>query len=351
MKRLLTPILVLCLLFALWLGGCRSSGSKPTVSPLSPLATPVVEQPVTVIPLAGDLADSSAEVSGLAWHGQTLVLLPQYPDRFPSGGHGQVFVLPKSHILAFLDGQSSQPLQPQPVPLLDGNLVQGISGFEGYEAITFFGEQVFVAIEARSGGRMVGYLARGHIAPDLSRIELEAQPLAEITAPTPLSNMAYETLLLSGNSLIAMYEANGLDVNPEPVAYRFDLSLSPLDAIPFPHLEYRVTDATELDQADTFWAINYFWPGDTKLKPAPDPLVARFGQGETHARYETVERLVQFDYTPSGISLTDAPPIQLQLIDDDHSRNWEGLVRLDERGFVLVTDKHPETILGFVPYP
>jgi hypothetical protein len=351
MKRLFATIFFVLLLLAFLLGGCRSSASKPTVSPLSPLAAPVLEQPVSVIPLAGDLADSNAEVSGLAWYGQTLVLLPQYPDRFRSGGHGQVFVLPKSHVLAFLDGQSSEPLQPRAIPLLDASLVKGISGFEGYEAIAFFGEQVFVAIEARSGGRMLGYLARGHIATDLSRIELEAEPLAEVTAQTTLSNMAYETLLLSGNSLITMYEANGLNVNSEPVAYRFDLSLAPLDAIPFPNLEYRITDATDLDEANHFWAINYFWPGDAKLEPAPDSLAARFGQGETHARFETVERLVQLSYTPSGISLTAAPPIQLQLIDDDHSRNWEGVVRLDERGFLLVTDKHPETILGFVPYP
>jgi hypothetical protein len=32
-------------------------------------------------------------------------------------------------------------------------------------------------------------------------------------------------------------------------------------------------------------------------------------------------------------------------------RNWEGLVRLDDRGFLLVTDLFPGTILGFVPAP
>jgi len=60
---------------------------------------------------------------------------------------------------------------------------------------------------------------------------------------------------------------------------------------------------------------------------------------------------VEFQYTASGISLVDTPPIQLELIDDDHSRNWEGVVRLDGIGFLLMTDTHPETILGFVPAP
>jgi len=31
------------------------------------------------------------------------------------------------------------------------------------------------------------------------------------------------------------------------------------------------------------------------------------------------------------------------------ARNWEGIVRLDNRGFLLATDKFPTTILGFVP--
>jgi hypothetical protein len=28
--------------------------------------------------------------------------------------------------------------------------------------------------------------------------------------------------------------------------------------------------------------------------------------------------------------------------------DWEGIVGLDERGFLLMTDKHPDTILAFV---
>jgi hypothetical protein len=43
------------------------------------------------------------------------------------------------------------------------------------------------------------------------------------------------------------------------------------------------------------------------------------------------------------------PPIQLELIDDLHPRNWEGLVRLDPHGFLLATDTYPETLLAFVP--
>ena len=163
--------------------------------------------------------------------------------------------------------------------------------------------------------------------------------------------MTDETLLVASDRLVTIYEANGRVVNPEPVAHLFDPALAPVGTIPFPSIEYRITDATALDGANRFWAINYFWPGDTKLKPGLDPLAASFGEGSTHAQFTTVERLVEFQYDDEGISLTSAPPLQLELIDDDHARNWEGIVRLSDRGFLLVTDKHPETILGFVPGP
>jgi len=38
----------------------------------------------------------------------------------------------------------------------------------------------------------------------------------------------------------------------------------------------------------------------------------------------------------------------LKLADDGQSRNWEGIAMLDQRGFLLVTDQHPNTILAFV---
>ncbi|PSQ75955.1 MAG: hypothetical protein BRD37_07870, partial [Bacteroidetes bacterium QH_8_67_23] len=39
------------------------------------------ERPVRLLPLAGPLSSADAEVSGLAWHGSDLILLPQHPFR------------------------------------------------------------------------------------------------------------------------------------------------------------------------------------------------------------------------------------------------------------------------------
>ena len=99
--------------------------------------------------------------------------------------------------------------------------------------------------------------------------------------------------------------------------------------------------------------INYLFPQSIdKLEPALDPLVSEYGIGPKHADADIVERLISLQLTESGIVVVDAAPIQLELRDDGEARNWEGLVRFDEAdGFLLVTDKFPTTLLGFVKGP
>ncbi len=287
----------------------------------------------------------------MAWYGDNLILLPQYPSRFGDREDGAVFTLAKADLLDFLDGKAPQKLQPREIPFIAPGLAEQIRGFEGYEALAFSGDRVFMAIESKPGIDMLGYLVTGSIAPDLSELRLDTTHLAEITPQAHLDNMAYETLLVSEGQVTAIYEANGRNVNSAPEARQFGFDLQSEAAIPFPNIEYRITDATALDASGRFWAINYFFPGDTLLDPAADPLFEKYPEGPTHARYTTVERLVQFQFNGTEISLATAPPIQLQLVDDDHSRNWEAIAGLDERGFLLATDKYPETIFAFVPYP
>ncbi|MBK9778950.1 MAG: hypothetical protein IPP55_02695 [Anaerolineales bacterium] len=109
-----------------------------------------------------------------------------------------------------------------------------------------------------------------------------------------------------------------------------------------------MTDAAA--DGNTFWVINYFFPGDTDLTPKTDPLVEKYGEGPTHTQQDQVERLVKMTYSPNGITFADAAPIQLTL-DGNTARNLEGLVLLNDQGFLLVTDKFPSTLLMFVKKP
>ncbi len=64
--------------------------------------------------------------------------------------------------------------------------------------------------------------------------------------------MSDESIVVFGRRVITFYEANGLNVNPEPSAYSFDLDLNLMDNFSFPTIEYRVTDASSVDQNGVF---------------------------------------------------------------------------------------------------
>jgi hypothetical protein len=351
------------------MAGCQAVPATPvptpvTLSPTSiaPTPTPVTlpptstapapppgidEQLVIAIPLTQPLAGQNAEVSGMAWFGDALILLPQYPHRMSNDDDGALFGLARADILAYLDGTTGEPLDPLPIPFHAPGLSARIDGFEGYEAIAFAGERVFLTIEAAGPPR--GYLVAGTIAADLSGLTLDVTTLVELPAQSNSTNKSDEAILVIGDMILTIYEVNGAGLNPSPLARAFDFNLNSLGTIPFPNVEYRVTDVVEPDEDGYFWAINYFYPGDTDLSVEADPLVEQYGLGPTHAQYEQVERLVAFQYDGERIVLVDTYPIYLELVDE--ARNWEGLVRLDTRGFLLATDKFPETILAFVPGP
>ncbi len=323
-------------------------------SPVVSSSTILDEIPVEVIPISGEVALRKAEISGIAWYGDTLVILPQYPELFPTDEGGSLFAIPKEDILAFLDDASTEPLQPSVIPFVDQMIGESIAGYEGYEAIAFSGEQVFLTIEAETRQGMQGYLVTGEIQPDLGSVRLDLDTVQEIQPQTGLDNYSDEAILIleDAERLITLYEANGANVNPQPVGHAFRFDLSPDGLIDFPTIEYRITDVTALDAQGRFWAINFLFSGDRrKLDPAEDQIGVEHGIGESHVESKHVERLVEFKFTADGILTSDHPPIYLELMDGNIARNWEGIVRLDDLGFLLMTDKHPGTILGFVPFP
>lgn len=297
------------------------------------------------IPLSGEGAKRSLEMSGLAWHGDHLILMPQYVD----GKAPCFYYLTRQEILNWITGDHRKSLTPKRVMLSAPDFKSIIKGYQGFEALCFSGDRAYLLIEAKHDNVMAGYLVKGRL--DMRAKTLRIEPgITMIKPPVNINNMAYESLLKTKNNLMVMYEANGANVNPAPQVEFFSTSLKAKRKGTAPAVEYRITDITDVDSNNRFWAINYFWPGDRKyLKPAKDSLVEKYGQGKTHKQFEQVERLLEFQLNRQGIELTDAPPIQLQL-DEKEARNWEGIVRLDKRGFILVVDEYPRTILAFIPY-
>ncbi len=337
-------LIFLFLLGLLSLSGCHNSPPK--------VATRDFAAEVTLqrIPITGDIRQAKSELSGLAWYGETLILLPQYPQRFPASHDGSLFAIPKAEILAYLAGEIEGTITPEEVSLEAPGLYERIPGFEGFEAIAIAGDRVYLTIESRPGDSMLGYVVTGAITP--GRIAIDVESLRPIEPQADLDNFSDEALLIYGGTVLTFYEAWGSRVNPEPVAHTFDARLNPGSRWPLPNIEYRITDVTDVDESGRFWAINYLYPGDIeKLELADDPLSRQYGQGASHAGSEVVERLVEFHILDEKVVLTQTAPIQLLLAADGEARNWEGIVRLDGVGFLLVTDRYPETILGFVAYP
>lgn len=349
---------VVCLGIVLVLAGC---GKKEQAVP-----TPVTaEVSVQEIPLDWPVQEERLallEISGLAWYGDILILLPQYPADFED----RIFFLSRSEILDFLnrgvqkDGSGSALLRPMPLKLEAPGLPEKIAAyrdlklkFEGFEAIAFLGKRAFLTVEASvpNTNKMRGFLISGTMEANLSGLTLHPERLTEIPPQASVKNAADETLLIVDNQLVTIYEGNGKNINPFPRAHIFDLDLQLIQAIPLSTIEYRITDATGADAGRRFWCINYYYPGEREeYKPAEDEITAAYGRGASHhaATEERVERLVEFVYCDTEIRRVESPPIQLALNLSESPRNWEGIVRLDKRGFLLVTDEHPRTILAFV---
>lgn len=329
---------------SLLLAGC--SGAFPT---LPARAANGGELPVTRIPLADVFGRPSAEISALARLDERIVLVPQYPDLFGS----YLFTLRDDEIAAALREQPVTTLTPGLLAFDDAGLADSLPGFNGFEALAVSGDRVYMTIEKRSGG---GWVVMGTLSPERGRIVLDAASVQPLPAQAGLVNNGDEAITVTPEGrVITLHEANGVNVNPAPVAHVFASDLTPLESVAMPPLEYRITDATPVDAAGRFWTINTYTRGEADtLRPAADALAAQYGEGATHSRHATVERLVQLTLTPEGVALVERPPLQLVLLGDLSPRNWEGLVpfQVDEfDGFLIATDRFPTTMLAFVALP
>ena len=276
------------------------------------------------------------------WYKDNLFLLPENLGGF-------LFMIPKNQIQNALMSKNPDPILPRQIKFTTPDYSSLIDGFDGFEAIAFQGEKVLITIEAESNDTMVGYVAWGQSDPETYKVKRPKENLKKIETPIQIRNMTYESIIVHNNRAVLIYEANGLNLQEtvqQPVVSLLDFSEKKMKS---PNIEYRITDATRIEQNRRFWAINYFWPGDKKiLKPAADLIAATSGEGKTHQSSDVVERLIEFQIKGEKIDFSDHEPIQLEL-DKDAPRNWEGIVRIDDKGFLIATDKHPKMILGFVP--
>lgn len=324
------PVLLLCCL-SFFLTSCGDDALSKTAS-----------SSLQEIKLTGQIVEGKAQLSGLAWLDDWLILLPQYPDFAGDGSF--VYGLPKQMILDYLaaDNKTAVPLTPIPIPFHTNNL--NIFGSQGFEAVAFgqletavstSPRQAVFTIEAAPWGQMRGYLLRGEMALDHSSLSLDSGTVVEMLPQARQFNMAYEAVLIANEHIFAFYELNGARFNGQPVALRFGHDLTAAGTAVMPHIPYRITDVTNVDENGRFWAINYLPPGLNLLTPQPT----------LRSRQPAIEQLIELQIVGNNIRRTKTPPLNLI---GEEGRNWEGIVRLDNQGFLLATDNHPRTMLTFI---
>lgn len=299
------------------------------------------EATVVALPIAGPIAAPNAELSGLAWYGDDLlVLLPQYREvaGCPSSA-GCLYVLARSKIERLLDGSSEGPLIPAVMPIEAAGMPD-IEGFEGYEAIAFHNHEAYLLVESETADRTAAHLLRGHMDLGRGRLILDTEYVPTLVPQGIEPNLSYESLLVNERGVVALPEVRG-DASGVS-ALLFSLDLRSMVRMPLTALDFRLTDVTGLGPGGSFWGLNVYWPGPTAEYSSVD------GAPPDHA----VERILKFHWTSDGIECEPSPALVLRSVPGvTRTRNWEGLVRLGDRGFLIVTDEYPGSLFAFAPYP
>ena len=193
-------------------------------------------------------------------------------------------------------------------------------------------------------------IARGHIYQETLEITIPEQTLIPFDVPRFVDNMSYESLVIKGDRVYGLFEAYGDSLIKDPYVLSVNVSGKNIKKHPTSSINYRIADATRIDNNNRFWAINYFYPGDkSTLKPSKDLLAQNYGEGPTHSKSDRVERLVEYRINKNRIILTNNAHLELELEGEKTSRKWEALARYKNKGFLIATDKYPTTILAYVP--
>jgi hypothetical protein len=328
-------------------------------SPQAVTKTPE-ETPVEYFDLAAPLSARDAEISGMTWCGDQLLLLPQFPDfvarRALEGPKKNEAVIGKSFIYYFnktaiddyLSGKRTTPLKAETLILNENNIRKAMPNFDGFEAIVCEGDSLWLAMETSNaenkfGTHIVSAKLQGKI-----RVEISTLSLTHIPSISRRHNASNETLSKFGNQLLSIHEVNRANDDNQSKAHLFDPTTKQLSTLAFPALAHRITDATNIDASGKFWVINYGFANDPHLANTDDQLLAQYGVGASHQLEGNVERLLELEITGQEVRLTQRAPIPLRLT-KENGRNWEGIARYEDKGLLIFTDKHPQSYFGFVP--
>jgi len=288
------------------------------------------------IELAGDLSQSEIEASSLAWYNDNLIILPQFPHKWDSQYDGAVYFIPKEKIENYISGKDKNAIIAEKIHFSAKGLDKiGKSNGSGYEAITFVNDTVYVSIESINSNSPSSYIVMGKIDFDKKILVLDTNYMFEIKSQTNIHNMGEETIFSANNSIYSIHEANGINANKSPFCTKLDKNLNSVEKISMPQIDFRITDATNIDSMGIFYVINYYYPGEAK-KPKPNITDKK----------KAIEQILELQLIGNKIVKTDKNPLIISNQVDENGHNWEGIVKFNS-GFLLISDMFPKTILAY----
>lgn len=295
-----------------------------------------------VLPLDLDSVPGVGEFSSLAWWGDDLLVLPQFPTGPESDG---LLVISRDSLARAIGeverGAAVRPLRPELFRVAVDGITDSIPDYDGFEALAIDGDRCYALVEYGDDlrGGWGSRLLAGRIDGDARLVRFEHLGALRLEGPQMRRNFTHEALILEENEIWVFPELNGPGVVESSSLLRFGEDLRFHGRAVLPSLEFRVTDATEVDDTGRFWVLDIFWPDDVAtIRPA-------LGR-------EPVERLVPLQVV-GGVVVRDARRAILDLRADGQRpmHNWEGVARWGDAGFLLVTDSYPADLLAYVARP
>ncbi|MDB5156342.1 MAG: hypothetical protein JWR50_1049 [Mucilaginibacter sp.] len=299
------------------------------------------------IPFPAGISSVNEEFSGMALWNNRVYLEPQYGDHKETklDGDFNIYSIAADSINRVITGKDTALSTYKTLKVLNlDKLPDSVNKYyEGFEAITFTKNQVYLSIETNDKYDYC-FVLKGSVDTVNNQIRIDPYNFATLKRPLYITNAGFEsvTYLPKENKLLAMYEFNAADKSN--TGFLIDTAFKdPPQKIKTPFLYFRITDITATKN-DELYGVNYYYNGDynsyldngivskpeTAIKQTIPTLRDSLDKTPDYLKHHTFARIVM------RRNYKDLQWKQL-ITFDGYRNNWEGLTLFD-KGALIVTD-------------
>jgi hypothetical protein len=302
-----------------------------------------------VLHLPDSINSVNEEFSGMALFGKRLYLLPQYGNHKDSKLDGlfSIYSIGTDSLKRNIDGKDSCISNYRTIYVTNlDKLPDSIKQYyEGFEAIAFVGNQVYLSIETVDSSDYC-FLIKGMIDTANNKVTIDPVHTLSLRRYPYIKNAGFESLtyLQKEKKLIALYEFNAMPNGG--IGYLIDPSFSyKPKKISIPFLHFRITDA-QANSTGKIYALNYHYGGDYK-KYLNNDIIRHQEENIKSMVHDLKGTLIR---DPDFLKIKSSGYARIVMMNsykakswkqvatfDPFENNWEGLI-LFEEGALIITD-------------